>query len=242
LRDELAARLAAVREEVGAAARRAGRNAATVGIVAVTKTLPPAAVRAALAAGLQDIGENYVQEARAKRDAVGGGGTWHLIGNLQRNKVRAAVATFDHLATVDSVAVARALAAEASRGGRRLAVSIQVNVTADRRKRGLPPEDTAALAEAILGLAELDLRGLMTIGPLGSPEDSRPCFRGLRALRDDVGRRLGVELPHLCMGMSGDFPVAVEEGATLLRLGRALFGDRSPGSWRPGPSAGGEGS
>ena len=240
--DELAARLAAVRAEVSAAARRAGRDAGTVGIVAVTKTLPPAAVHAALAAGLHDIGENYVQEARAKRDAVGGAGTWHLIGGLQRNKVRAAVATFDHVATVDCAAVARALAVEAGRGGRRLPVSIQVNVTADRRKRGLPPDDTSALAETILGLAELDLRGLMTIGPLGSAEDSRPCFRGLRALRDDVVRRLGVELPHLCMGMSDDFPVAVEEGATLLRLGRALFGDRSPGSWRPGPSAGGEGS
>jgi len=241
LPDELAARLAAVRAEVSAAARRAGRDAGTVGIVAVTKTLPPAAVRAALAAGLHDIGENYVQEARAKRDAVGGG-TWHLIGGLQRNKVRAAVAAFDHVATVDSVALARALAAEAGRGGRRLPVSIQVNVTADRRKRGLAPDETAALAEKILGLAELDLRGLMTIGPLGPSGDSRPCFRGLRALRDDVARRLGVELPHLCMGMSDDFPVAVEEGATLLRLGRALFGDRSPGSWRPGPSAGGEGS
>jgi len=241
LPDELAARLAAVRAEVSAAARRAGRDAGTVGIVAVTKTLPPAAVRAALAAGLHDIGENYVQEARAKRDAVGGG-TWHLIGGLQRNKVRAAVAAFDHVATVDSVALARALAAEAGRGGRRLPVSIQVNVTADRRKRGLAPDETAALAETILGLAELDLRGLMTIGSLGPSEDSRPCFRGLRALRDDVARRLGVELPHLCMGMSDDFPVAVEEGATLLRLGRALFGDRSPGSWRPGPSAGGEGS
>jgi hypothetical protein len=242
LPDELAARLAAVREQIGAAARRASRDAATVGIVAVTKTLPPAAVHAALAAGLSDIGENYVQEARAKRDAVGGGGSWHLIGGLQRNKVRAAVVTFDQVDTVDSAAVARALAEEAGRAGRRLPVAIQVNVTADPRKRGLPPEKTAALAETILGLAALDLRGLMTIGPLGAPEDSRPCFRQLRALRDDVGRRLGVELPRLCMGMSDDFPVAVEEGATLLRLGRALFGDRSPGSWRPGPSAGGEGS
>ena len=117
--DDLAARLAAVREEVGAAARRAGRDAACVGIVAVTKTLPPAAVRAALAVGLADVGENYVQEAHAKRAAVGAGGTWHLIGGLQRNKVRLAVATFDHVQTVDSTAVARALAEEAARAGRR---------------------------------------------------------------------------------------------------------------------------
>ena len=239
---DLAARLAAVREEVGAAARRAGRDVARVGIVAVTKTLPPAAVRAALGAGLADVGENYVQEARAKRDALGAGGTWHLIGGLQRNKVRLAVATFDHVQTVDSAAVARALAEEAARAGRRLAVSIQVNAAADPRKRGLSPDDAPALAEAILGLPELRLEGLMTIGPQGPAEQTRSCFRLLRELRDDLGKRLGVELPHLCMGMSDDFPVAVEEGATLLRLGRALFGDRGPGSWRPRPPAGGEGS
>jgi hypothetical protein len=242
LPDELAARLAAVRAEVGAAARRAGRDAARVRVIAVTKTLPPEAVRAALAAGLPDIGENYVQEARAKRDAVGAGGTWHLIGGLQRNKTRLAVATFDHVQTVDSAALAGALAEEAARAGRRLPISIQVNAAADPRKRGVRPDDAAALAEAILGLPALRLDGLMTIGPQGPAEQTRPCFRLLRELRDDVGKRLGVELPHLCMGMSDDFPVAVEEGATLLRLGRALFGDRGPGSWRPGPSAGGEGS
>jgi pyridoxal phosphate enzyme (YggS family) len=242
LPDELAARLAAVRDRVRAAALRVGRDAASVAIIAVTKTLPPEAVRAALAVGLDDIGENYVQEARAKRAVLGAGGTWHLIGALQRNKARVAVATFDHVETVDSVAVARTLAIEAGRAGRRLPVSIQVNAAADPRKRGLGPEDATALAETILGLGELDLRGLMTIGPMGSTARSRSCFRLLRELRDAVENRLGVELPHLCMGMSDDFPVAVEEGATLLRLGRALFGERSPGSWRPGPSAGGEGS
>jgi pyridoxal phosphate enzyme (YggS family) len=242
LPDELAARLAAVREAVRAAARRANRDASGVGIIAVTKTLPPAAVRAALAAGLGDIGENYVQEARAKRDAVGAGGAWHLIGGLQRNKARLAVATFDDVQTVDSAAVARALAVEAARARRRLTVSIQVNTTADPRKRGVRPEDAPALAEAILGLPELHLRGLMTIGPLGPAEQTRPCFRLLRELRDAIETRLGVELPRLCMGMSDDFPVAVEEGATVLRLGRALFGDRGPGSWRPGPSAEREGS
>ena len=240
--DELAARLAAVREQVGAAARRAGRDAAAIGIVAVTKTLPPAAVREALSAGLVDIGENYVQEARAKRDTLGAGGTWHLIGGLQRNKARLAVATFDQVETVDSAAVARTLAVEAGRAGRRLPVSIQVNAAADPRKRGLRPEDAGALAEAILGLPELRLEGLMTIGPLGEADDTRSCFRLLRELRDSIGKRLGVELPRLCMGMSDDFPVAVEEGATLLRLGRALFGDRGPGSWRPGASAEREGS
>ena len=216
--DELAARLAAVREQVGAAARRAGRDAAAIGLGAVTKTLPPAAVREALAAGLVEIGENYVQEACAKRDALGAGGTWHLIGGLQRNKARLAVATFDQVETVDSAAVARALAIEAGRAGRRLPVSIQVNAAADPRKRGLRPEDAGALAEAILGLPELRLEGLMTIGPLGATEESRSCFRLLRELRDAIGSRLGVELPHLCMGMSDDFPVAVEEGLSLIHI------------------------
>ena len=240
--DELAARLAAVREKVGAAARRAGRDAAAIGIVAVTKTLPPAAVREALSAGLVDIGENYVQEARAKRDALGAGGTWHLIGGLQRNKARVAVATFDHVQTVDSSAVARALAEEAARAGRRLPVSLQVNAAADPRKRGLSPDDAPALAEAVLGLPELRLDGLMTIGPQGPAEQTRSCFRLLRELRDDLGKRLGVELPHLSMGMSNDFAVAVEEGATFVRLGRVLFGARGANLRSPGSAAEGEGS
>jgi pyridoxal phosphate enzyme (YggS family) len=239
---DLPTRLDRVRREVALAAERAERDAAAVGIVAVTKTLPPAAVRAALAAGLGDIGENYVQEARAKRPAAGGGGRWHLIGGLQRNKARAAVAVFDCVQTVDSAALARTLATEAARAGRRLPVFLQVNTGADPRKRGVAPAEAAALAEAVLGLPALQLGGLMTVAPVGPPDVVRPAFRALRELRDELVRRLGVELPHLCMGMSDDFPVAVEEGATLLRLGRALFGDRDPGSRRLGSSAGGEGS
>ena len=243
LPDEVAGRLATVQREIDAAAARARRDPATIRIVAVTKTFPPEIVTAALAAGLHEIGENYVQEAAAKRRAVPAGGRWHLIGGLQRNKVRVALAVFDCVQTVDRAEIADALAAEAARAGRRLPVLIQVNVAGETRKRGVAADGLAALAEHVLGLPDLCLEGLMTIPPSAdNPSNSRPFFRTLRDLRDRVATRLGVELPHLSMGMSNDFSIAVEEGATLVRLGRALFGGRGFGVSRPGVSGGGEGS
>jgi pyridoxal phosphate enzyme (YggS family) len=230
-----AARIAAVRGLVQQAAERAGRDPGAVRIIAVTKTLPPEAARAALAAGLEDIGENYVQEARNKRRALGGEGNWHLIGGLQRNKVRTAVEVFDRLHTIDAPALAADLAREAARVGRRVPVLVQVNVSGDPRKRGVSPDGVESLARLIAELPPLQLDGLMTIGPqTGDSEVVRRCFRRLRDLRDDVQNGLGVELPHLSMGMSDDFVIAVEEGATLVRLGRALFGSRRPGTWREG--------
>jgi len=235
LLDEVAARAAAVRVAVADAARRVGRDPAGIRIVGATKTFPPAAVRAALAADIHDVGENYVQEATAKRQAAGGTATWHLIGGLQRNKVRAAVATFDWVQTVDSAPLATALDAEATRARRRLTVLIQVNVAGEAQKRGLTPGAVEALAVHVLSLPGLRLQGFMAIPPLAADgEASRPHFQALRALRDRLASRLGVELPHLSMGMTDDFAVAVEEGATLLRLGRALFGPRGRGTWREG--------
>ena len=240
--DDIAGRVAAVRDAVEQAAARAGRDRASIRLVAVTKTFPAASALAALAAGLEDVGENYVQEARPKRIAVGRG-VWHLIGGLQRNKVRAAVKIFDRVHTVDSAALAAGLAAEAGRAGRRLPVLIQVRVAGEAGKRGIAPEGVEALARVVLGHRELLLDGLMTIPPAPrNPSDSRPYFRLLREVRESAQGRLGVELPHLSMGMSDDFLIAVEEGATLLRLGRALFGARGPGARRPDPSGGGEGS
>ena len=240
---DVAARVVAVRRAVAEAAARAGRAPDAVGIVAVTKTVAACAVRDVLAAGLRDVGENYVQEARAKRATVGGDAVWHLIGRLQRNKVRAALALFERVHTVDSAPLGTLLAAEAARAGRRVPILIQVNVAGEASKGGVRPEDVEPLAEALLGEPALALDGLMAVPPpAGTPEDSRPHFRLLREVRDRAERRLGVELPHLSMGMSDDFRVAVEEGATLLRLGRALFGARGPGASRPGSSVGGEGS
>ena len=229
--DDVAARAAAVRAAVADVARRAGRDPAAIRIIGVTKTFPPAAVRAALAADVRDIGENYVQEASAKRRAAGGAGTWHLIGGLQRNKVRAAVATFDWIHTVDAAPLAAALDAEAARSGRRLAVLIQVNVAGETQKRGVAPEGVETLAGEVLRMAGLRLEGLMTVPPAGA---SRTHFQTLRQVRERAATRLGVELPHLSMGMSDDFAVAVEEGATMLRLGRALFGPRGRRPWREG--------
>ena len=228
---DVVGRAAAVRTAVVEAARRVGRDAAAIRIIAVTKTFPPAAVQAALNAGIEDIGENYVQEARAKRAAADGDTVWHLIGGLQRNKVRAAVATFDWIHTVDAAPVAAALDAEAARSGRRLAVLIQVNVAGETQKRGVAPEGVEMLAGEVLRMAGLRLEGLMTVPPAGA---SRTHFQTLRQVRERAATRLGVELPHLSMGMSDDFAVAVEEGATMLRLGRALFGPRGRRPWREG--------
>ncbi len=236
----IAERLAAVRRAVAEAAGRVGRDPAAVSIIAVGKGFPASAVSAALAAGLADIGENYVQEARAKRAIVTGPAVWHLIGGLQRNKVRAAVALFDRVQTVDSELLAAALDDEAARAARRLPVLIQVNVSGEAARHGVPPEGLEVLASAVAARRSLALEGLMTVAPPG--RDARPYFRTLRELRERVEDRLGVELCHLSMGMSSDFRAAVEEGATLIRLGRALFGARGPGAGRPGSSAGGEGS
>ena len=229
--DDVVGRAAAVRTAVVEAARRVGRDAAAIRIIAVTKTFPPAAVLAALNAGIEDIGENYVQEARAKRAAADGDTVWHLIGGLQRNKVRAAVATFDWIHTVDAAPLAAALDAEAARSGRRLAVLIQVNVAGETQKRGVAPEGVEMLAGEVLRMAGLRLEGLMAVPPAGA---SRTHFQTLRQVRERAATRLGVELPHLSMGMSDDFAVAVEEGATMLRLGRALFGPRGRRPWREG--------
>jgi len=231
LSHDVVGRAAAVRTAVLEAARRVGRDAAAIRIIAVTKTFPPAAVQAALNAGIEDIGENYVQEARAKRAAADGDTVWHLIGGLQRNKVRAAVATFDWIHTVDAAPLAVELDAEAARSGRRLAVLIQVNVAGETQKRGVAPEGVEMLAGEVLRMAGLRLEGLMAVPPAGA---SRTHFQTLRQVRERAATRLGVELPHLSMGMSDDFAVAVEEGATMLRLGRALFGPRGRRPWREG--------
>jgi len=192
-------------------------------------------VISALDAGIDDIGENYVQEAERKHAAVARPASWHLIGGLQRNKVRHALRVFDWVETVDSSALALALQAGSESMGRRPAVLIQVNLSGAVGQRGIAPDGVEELARLLAGQSALVLQGLMTIAPAdGVPETLRKHFRRTRELRDDVARRLGVELPHLSMGMSDDFSLAVEEGATFVRLGRALFGHRRPRSWREG--------
>lgn len=233
--EEWRVRIDAARHEVEAQVRRVGRDPAEVTIVAVTKTLPPDAVEAAAVAGLTDVGENYVQEGRDKRKRCTAVVRWHLIGTLQRNKAALAAGTFDCVHSLDSLPVAEALGAAASARGRSLPVLLQVNTAPDRARHGLEPEDVPALAERVLSLPGLLLSGLMAIAPADATgEAARAHFRALRELRDRAATRLGVELPHLSMGMSEDFAVALEEGATMLRLGRMLFGARGLAAWREG--------
>lgn len=229
------------------ASERSGRDPSSVTLVAVTKTVDTVRVRAAVTAGLTTLGENRVQEAAGKAPAIVGA-RWHLVGPLQANKVRRAIAIFDVIESVDSVALAVRLDRLAGelRPGRPLPVLLQVNVDADPAKAGFGPDDLAAALPALAALSNLDLRGLMTVGRLvATPEEARPTFRALRALSErlcasgpstarggsgasatSVGR-LG---PALSMGMSDDYPVAIEEGATIVRVGRALFGERAPAS------------
>ncbi len=216
---DLAANLAAVRARIAAAAARAGRDASEVRLIAVAKTKSAAAVRAAIAAGATDIGENYVQEGAAKRAAVGDGACWHFIGRLQRNKAGRAVAAFDYIHTVDSAALGAALARQGAARGRVVRVLVEVRLGGEASKVGVDP---AALPDLLVALRDphLVVDGLMTVPPPGPPEATRLFFRQLRALRDEAGLR------ELSMGMSDDFEVAVEEGATMVRVGRAIFGAR----------------
>jgi pyridoxal phosphate enzyme (YggS family) len=224
----LASNLASVRERIAAAERRSGRPAGSVTLVGVVKTLPAEAIAAAVALGLTDLGENRVQEAEShQRTVARDAARWHMIGHLQRNKAGKALELFDVVHGVDGAELAAALDRRAGEAGRRLAVLIEVNVSGEASKFGIAPEGAAALAEVVAPLANLQLRGLMTVGaPVARPEDARPGFVRLRELRDETARRLGQPLPELSMGMSGDYEIAVEEGATLVRVGTALFGAR----------------
>jgi pyridoxal phosphate enzyme (YggS family) len=218
--------LARVREAV-ATHQAVGRWTHPVRIVAVTKTHGPEAVRAAVAAGLTDIGENRVQEAVEKQDALAGVRVdWHLIGTLQRNKARHAVGRFALIHSVDRLDLAAELDRRGAEGSRQ-AVLVQVNCSDELQKGGVEPGGVPALLDALGGFARLEVRGLMTMSALTEDvAEQRRAFRRLRELRD-AGERSGHRLPELSMGMSGDFPVAVEEGATMIRIGTLLFGERT---------------
>lgn len=217
----LADNLARVRQRITAAAQRAGRNPATVQLIGVTKTVAPDVVDDAVRAGLELFGESKVQEARVKIPACSSRARWHFIGHLQSNKARWAVELFEMIHSVDSVALARELDKWAGRAGRRLPVLLQVNLAGEKSKFGLAPDDLPAAWEQIRVLTRLEVCGLMTLPPYHpDPERARPYFRALREWRDRLG------LHELSMGMSGDFEVAVEEGATFVRVGTAIFGER----------------
>jgi len=231
----LAERLAAVRSLIAAAAARAGRPAGEIELVAVSKTHPPETLHEALEAGQTVFGENRVQEARAKIPLLPGRARWHLVGHLQRNKIRHALALgFELFHGIDSLGLARDLDRTADETGVFPRVLLEVNVAGEASKFGFSPEKLRAEMEELLGLGRLQIEGLMTIPPFApEAEASRPYFVALRELRDRVQTEFRVPLPRLSMGMSGDFSVAVEEGATLVRVGTAIFGTRSGKAWKP---------
>jgi len=229
----VAAALAAVQERIATAARRVGRDPDSVTLVGVSKRVAPERAAEAVLAGLRHLGENYVQEATAKREALEARGDlprvrWHMIGPLQRNKAREAVARFDVVESLDRESLARELDRRAEAAGRMLDVLVQVNVSGERQKSGCAPDALGALLATLDTLPRLRVRGLMTVpAAADDPEQARPAFARLRALRDaHRDAPGGAALHELSMGMSADFEVAIEEGATLVRVGTALFGPR----------------
>lgn len=228
---EIAARLTEVRERIGRAAARSARTAGQITLVAVSKTVPAAAVAQAVAAGQRHFGENRVQEALGKAAGCGPGIVWHLIGHLQSNKARAAVRLFEVIESLDSPTLARELDRRAGEEGRRLRVLVQVKLAEEATKSGVAPRDAPALIETAARLPHLELAGLMTIPPPPvNAEDSRPWFARLRGMRDlwDGEHCPRGTLRELSMGMSADYEVAVEEGATIVRVGSVIFGGRTP--------------
>jgi len=203
------------------AAERANRSPAEVTIVAVAKTIEPWLIQQAFEAGIRDFGENRVQEARGKigqLSTLRPPPTWHMVGHLQTNKAKTAIELFDMIQSVDSVRLAEVLSGHAQH---HIPILLEVNVSGEASRFGFPPAEVSSAVEQIARLSHLEIRGLMTIAPLtDNPEEVRPIFKRLRLLRDSLG------LEHLSMGMTDDFEVAIEEGATMVRIGRAIFGER----------------
>jgi pyridoxal phosphate enzyme (YggS family) len=228
-------RLAEVRARIAEAERKAGRRPGEVELVAVTKTHPPEALQEAVAAGQTLFGENRVQEARAKMPLVSSRARWHFIGHLQKNKVRQALPVFELLHSIESLALACDVQRIAGEDAQRPRVLLEVNVAGEASKFGFRPANLPAELETIIAeCPRLDVQGLMAIPPFAiKPEDSRKYFATLRELRDHLQEKLRVGLPQLSMGMSGDYEIAIEEGATLVRVGTAIFGERTGKTWKP---------
>ncbi|OFW10642.1 MAG: YggS family pyridoxal phosphate enzyme [Acidobacteria bacterium RIFCSPLOWO2_12_FULL_59_11] len=225
---DIAANAARILQQIAESASRAGRDPASVRLVAVTKTFPPEKIQQAYGCGLRDFGENRVQEFCQKLPHLNlPGATFHLIGHLQSNKVQQAMA-FDWIQTLDSERLALRLQQAAASADKKIPVLIEVKLSAEAAKTGALESDVPRLASLVASLDRLELRGLMTIPPYTpDPEESRPYFRRLRELRDRWQEAGCAPLRELSMGMSHDFPIAIEEGATLVRIGTAIFGSRN---------------
>lgn len=224
--DRLEENLKNVRHRIAQACRRAHRDPESVRLVAVTKTFPAEVVNHAIAAGLRELGENRVQELQDKVDQVVGSVRWHLVGHLQSNKARVATRLFDMIQTIDSLSLAEKISREAVVAAKEIEVLIQVNVGAEAQKSGVAPAEAATLARSVRALERVQLRGLMSIPPLADQTRTRQYFREMRELRDRIQNEIA-EAEELSMGMTDDFEIAIEEGSTMIRVGRALFGERA---------------
>ena len=225
--DAIAANLEEIRRRMAEAARRSGRDPASIRLVAVSKTYPAEAVAAAATTGQRVFGESRVQESRDKIPACPSGLEWHFIGHLQKNKVRQALPLFPFFHSIDSTALAEAIDRIAGEAGAEAQGLLEVNVSGEETKHGFTPEELRAQFPALSKLPHLRIRGLMTMAPYNeNPEEARPVFRALRELRDELQSTYQHPLPELSMGMSGDFEPAIEEGATLVRVGSSIFGAR----------------
>jgi pyridoxal phosphate enzyme (YggS family) len=215
-----------VMDRIEKAALRAGRDPKEIKLVAVSKTVEPVRIREAIEAGASILGENYVQEAQKKIEMLGRPAAWHFIGHLQSNKAKVAVELFDMIHSLDSVHLAEELNRRATQEGRVLRILIEINLARETSKFGTDEEKLFALAKRIKELDHLSFEGLMTMPPFfESPEESRPYFIELRKWKERMGQE-GIHMEELSMGMSNDFEIAIEEGATLVRVGTAIFGPR----------------
>lgn len=227
MNSELQSNIAAIRQQTADVCKRAGRNPSEVQIIAVAKTKPVQAILAVRGCGMLDIGENYVQEVVEKHRAIGDAVRWHFIGHLQRNKVKYIAPFVQMIHGVDSLRLAQEINRQAEQHGRVIPVLLQVNTSGEESKFGVEPSAALELAEGMLKLPNISMEGLMTLAAfLDDPESVRPMFRLLRQTRDQLQQHTGHLLPHLSMGMTNDFEVAIEEGATMVRIGTAIFGER----------------
>ena len=216
-------------DRINEIAGKCGRHPREVKVLGAAKSQSVESIRAAIAAGVTLIGENYVQEAEAKKAQVSEAIEWHMIGHLQRNKAKAAAEIFALIESLDSVALALELEKQGRQRGKKIRALVEVNLAGEESKSGIAKDDLASLLEAIAELKHVTVEGLMTVPPFREePEESRPYFRELRELKDKLNaqRIPNVDLAELSMGMTHDYPVAIEEGATIVRIGTALFGPR----------------
>ncbi len=231
--EQIAENLARVRLQIADAAKKSGRSLDEIELVAISKTHEAEKVRAALDAGQQTFGESRVQEARAKIPLLPTTARWHFVGRLQKNKIRHALPLFQLFHSIDSIELAREMNRNADEEGAHPRVLLEVNVAGEGSKIGFAADSLRAGMETLLKFPRLTIEGLMTIPPLApEAEASRKYFSRLRELRDQLEKEFQADLPQLSMGMSGDFPVAIEEGATLVRVGTAIFGKRTPARLR----------